>query len=121
MEFLDEQGVQPCRHKARETGIVIKVMTSCKFNEIPIQYPYSVSGTCNDYTEKMTFKISEKLVETQTTDCINSSVLNCNSENIYMPCTLPPGLTWRNLQQTRKISTISDKAWVSGFASTIIH
>ena len=39
MEFLDEQGVQPCGHKAREKGMIIKVFTSCK-SEIPTEYRY---------------------------------------------------------------------------------
>ena len=48
MEFLDEQGVQPCGHKAREKGMIIKVITSCKSNEIPTEYRYSVDGIHND-------------------------------------------------------------------------
>ena len=98
MEFLDEQGVQPCGHKAREKGMVIKVFASCKSNEIPTEYRYSVSGTHNNKnTGTMGFLISEPLLETQTTDRINSSLLNCNSKTIDEPCTLPPGLTWRRL------------------------
>ena len=48
MEFLDEQGVQPCGHKAREKGMIIKVYTSCQSYEIPTEYRYSVSGAFND-------------------------------------------------------------------------
>ena len=48
MEFLDEQGVQPCGHKAREKGMVIKVLTSCKSNEIPTEYRYSMGGVSNN-------------------------------------------------------------------------
>ena len=98
MEFLDEQGVQPCGHKAREKGMIIKVFTSCKFNEIPTEYRFSVSGMSTDKsTGTMGFWISEQLLETQTTDDIDSSFLNCNSKTIDEPCTLPPGLTWRRL------------------------
>ena len=42
MEFLDEQGVQPCGHKARERGMLIKMFASCKSNEIPTVFRYSV-------------------------------------------------------------------------------
>ena len=95
MEFLDKQGVQPCGHKAREKGMVIKVLTSCMFDEIPTEYRYSVSGICN-YTNTglMAFYPIETLLETQTTDRINSSLLSCNSKTIKKPCTLPFGLTW---------------------------
>jgi hypothetical protein len=97
MEFLDEQGVQPCGHKAREKGMVIKVSTSCKSYQIPTKYCYLVSGMFNNkFTGKMGFWISKKL-KVQTTDSINSSFLHCKSKTIDEPCTLPPGLTWKML------------------------
>ena len=100
MEFLDEQGVQPCGHKAREEGMIIKVFASCKSNQIPTKYCYSASGMFNDnFTGGMGFWISNKLLETQTTDSINSSFLHCNSTTIDEQCTLPPGLTWRRLKE----------------------
>ena len=100
MEFLDEQGVQPCGHKARKKGIIIKMLASCKSNQIPTQYCYSVSGMFNDsFTRGMGVWISKKLLETQTTDSINSSFLHCNSKTINEPCTLPPGLTWRRFEE----------------------
>ena len=78
MEFLNEQGVQPCGHKAREKGMVIKMFikmfASCKSNEIPTEYRYSVSGTRNvEKTGVMYHKTSKSLLKTQTTDAINSS------------------------------------------------
>ena len=95
MEFLDEQGVQPCGHKAREKGMIIKVMTSCRFNEIPTEYCFVVSSMRNEKTTGyITFKKS-RLSETQTAHWIDSSFLNCNKKAIGEQCTLPPGLTWR--------------------------
>ena len=105
MEFLDEQGVQPCGHKAREKGIVIKVMASCKSTEIPTEYHYPVSGMRNNNnTGLMTFFPFLKLSETQTTDRINSSLLNCKTNVIDKPCTLRPGLTWREAYESNKNS-----------------
>ena len=96
MEFLDEQGVQPCGHKAREMGIPIKVYASCRSTEIPTEYRYSASGMFNDsHTGWMVCWISKKLTESQTTDSINSSFLYCTSKSIDEPCTLLPGLTWK--------------------------
>ena len=97
MEFLDEQGVQPCGHKAREKGMVIKVLASCKQNEIPTEYRFSVSGISNKNTGMMVFWESTQLLKTQKTYHINSSFLNCTSHTIDEPCTLLPGLTWRSL------------------------
>ena len=113
MEFLDEQGVQPCGHKAREKGMNIKVYASCKSNEIPTEYCYSVSGITNKNTGNMTFKISKQLLETQKTASIDSSHLNCDSETIDEPCTLSHDLTWRRLGEIRKMSSTSIKAHVS--------
>ena len=78
MEFLDEQGVQPCGHKAREKGMIIKVFTSCKPNEIPTEYCYSVNGTENDTnTEEMILWDSKQLSETQITESVDSSEICC--------------------------------------------
>ena len=96
MEFLDEQGIQPCGHKAREKGMIIKILASCKYNEIPTEYCHSMSGMGNDKsTGAVIFMMSKQLSETQTTACIDSSHINCDSRSIAEPCTLPPGLTWR--------------------------
>ena len=100
MEFLDEQGVQPCGHKAREKGMVIKVLTSCKSNEIPTEYRYSMGGVSNNNSARtITFKMSKQLLETQTTASIDSSHLNCSNKTIDEPCTLQPDLTWRKLRE----------------------
>ena len=111
MEFLDEQGVQPCGHKAREKGMIIKVLTSCRYNEITTEYRYSVDGTRNvEGIGVMCCVMSEPLLKTQTTDYIDSSHLHCNSKTIYQPCTLQPGLTWRRLYEKRSTSSASVKA-----------
>ena len=122
MASLDEQGVQPCGHKAREKGIVIKVFASCKSNEIPTEYRHSVSGTGNEKsTGTVFFNTPKQLLETQTTDCIDSSELGCDSKTIDEPCTLPPGLTWRRLEEMRKKSSVSVKARVSGLVNKIVQ
>ena len=114
MEFLDEQGVQPCGHKAREKGMVIKVIASCKSNEVPTEYQFSVNGAENNTNAGMMGFWLLKQLETQTTDGINSSLLNCNSKTIDEPCTLPPGLTWRRLEEIKKTFSVSVKTKVSG-------
>ena len=103
MEFLDEQGVQPCGHKAREMGILIKVFVSCKSTEIPTEYRFFVDGMGNDKnTGVMVYWKLEPFLKTQTTGRIDSSELCCNSQTIDEPCTLPPGLTWRRLDEMRR-------------------
>ena len=95
MEFLDEQGVQPCGHKAREKGMVIKIFVSCKSYEIPTEYCFFVDGMGNDKnTGVMVYLKAEPFLKTQTTGHIDSSELRCASQTIDEPCTIPPNLTW---------------------------
>ena len=122
MEFLDEQGVQPCGHKSREKGMIIKVLASRKSNEISTEYRFSVNGIRNTKdTGEMTFQQSNQLLETQTTASIDSSFLNCDSKTIDEPCTLPPDLTWRRLEEMKRKSSVSVKTRVSDLVSKIIQ
>ena len=96
MEFLDEQGVQPCGHKAREKGMLIKVFASCKSKQIPTEYHFSVSGVFNEKnTGEMGFWLSEQLLKTQKTDYIEPSFIHCSGKTITEPCTLKSSYTWK--------------------------
>ena len=104
MDFLDEQRVQPCGHKAREKKILIKVYASCRSTEIPIEYCYAVNGTNSDKnTGTMSFYVSKKLLETQTTDSVDSTILHCNNETLNDICTLRSDYTWRNWRESKRI------------------
>ena len=104
MDFLDEQGVQPCGHKAREKNILIKVYASCQSIEIPTEYCYAVNGTNNDKdTGVMDFYLSKQLLETQKTDSVDSSTLHCKNEIINDICTLRSDYTWRNWRESKRI------------------
>ena len=98
MEFLDEQGVQPCGHKAREKGILVKMLASCKPNEVATEYQYSVNGAINERSGEMSFLIAKQLMEAQTTCSIDSSHIRCSNKTVDEPCTLPPDSTWRQLR-----------------------
>ena len=105
MEFLDEQGVQPCGHKAREKGILIKVFSSCKSNEIPTEYCFSVNSISNDKnTGMMEIMSLRQLTETQKTDFVDPSLLRCSSKTIDKPCTLQPDYTWSKKRRVRLVS-----------------
>ena len=110
MEFLDEQGVQPCGHKAREKGMVIKVYTSCQSYEIPTEYRYSVSGATNDKnTGVMVFSYKKPLLTTQKTDYIDCSKLHCGSMTIDEPCTLQPHHTWKKVGEGNRLRIVRGK------------
>ena len=110
MEFMDEQGVQPCGHKAREKGMLIKLFTSCQSNEIPTEYRYSVSGAFNDKnTGMISFYLSKQLLEAQKTDSVNSSRIHCNGKTIDEPCTLRPDYTWTKRRESERLYLVRGK------------
>ena len=116
MRFLDEQGVQPCGHKAREKGILIKVFASCQSTEIPTEIYFSVSVLHNDRNTgvmKIKKQSSRKLTETQKTDFVDPSLLCCSSKTIEKPCTLPPDYTWSKKRRVHLIrGKVGDRiAW----------
>ena len=107
MEFLDEQRVQPCGHKAREKGMIIKVFTSCKSYEIPTEYRYSVCGTFNDKnTGVIGFCGGKQLMNKQTTVNLDCSKLRCGSKTIDEPCTLQSHHTWNKVSEGKRIRHI---------------
>jgi hypothetical protein len=112
MEFLDEQGVQPCGHKAREKGILVKVYASCGPTQIPTQYQFSVHGASNDKnTGHMFSYTSKKLLETQHTYSVNSSMVRCAEEKkIEDSCELPPDYTWQKWRKKEQIQLIVDES-----------
>ena len=114
MEFLDEQEVQPCGHKAREKGILIQVFASCRSNEVPTEYSHSVSGSKNDKNTGIYFHIGGKLSETQKTISVSSSRLHCKHKNIDEQCTLQPGYTWRKFNAKLTLvhgKVLGEPAW----------
>ena len=115
MEFLDEQGVQPCGHKAREKGMIIRVLTSCKSNEIPMEYYGIIKGVWLDKNVgRLIIGTGSPLSETQTPCGVDSSHLNCKQNNIDEPCTLQPGYTWRKFNAKVKLvcgEVCGEPAW----------
>ena len=110
MEFLDEQGVQPCGHKAREKGIIIHMATSCQSYEIPTEYRYSISGLKNDKnTGEMSLHGEKQLLTTQKVDNIDCSLLHCGSKAIDEPCTLQPHHTWKKASEGKRLYLVRGK------------
>ena len=110
MEFLDERGVEPCGHKAREKGMLIKVYASCRPAQIPTQYQFSINGAANDKNSGDMFSYTSKqLLETQHTYSVNSSILNCDNKKIEDVCVLPSDLTWQEWRIKQRIELFVDE------------
>ena len=104
-KFLDDHGVQPCGHKARDKEMLIKVYASCFPSQIPTRYQLIVHGGGNDkktgdkYTES-----SKYLLDTQHTFSVNSSRVRCRlGAKIEEPCSLKCGLTWEKRRLRNRI------------------
>ena len=98
MEFMDEQGVGPCGHAAKEKGILIQVLTSCLSNEIPTDFVFAVHTFVNDKNTKDIFpSIRFRNAEAgkgQHPSGVDFNTVRCNNK-IDEPCTMAPGSTWQ--------------------------
>lgn len=105
MEFLDEQGVQPCGHNAREKRILLKVFTSCRTNEIPHSLMYSLRGNDNDKNTGMLSCVPNdtKLYENQHICTLDATRLRCQNKVIDEVCTLPLDYTWKRWSETDRV------------------
>ena len=97
MAFMDEQGVGPCGHVAKEKGILIKVFASCLANEIPAELAFSTYCPKNDSTGDMSWTIDycdEQIQKGQHPSGIDFTEIQCVNR-INQPCTMAPGSTWQ--------------------------
>ncbi len=103
MEFLDEQGVQPCGHSAAKKGIFLKVLASCNTYEKVATSCYFLRGVSNDKnTNRMMFH-DLKLRPEQHTCGYDFTLYRCKEENPEEPCTYSPGYTWHKYSQAQRI------------------
>ncbi len=98
MSFLDEHGVGPCGHTAKEKGILVKVLASCLANEVPAELAFSTRCAKNDKntgTVLYDFRSRGKEIrDGQHTSGLDFTAVQCKSK-IDEPCTRIPGLTWK--------------------------
>ena len=103
--FLDEQGVQPCGHSARDKGILIKLFASCQSNQVPYRLLYSIRGCANDKNNG-TFFIRPngfEVAQAQLTKHVDSTNIRCKNKFITELCTLKPGYTWHKQSASERI------------------
>lgn len=124
MAFLDQQGVGPCGHKAREKGILIKVYTSCLSHQTPRQLAYSVYGCCNDKnTGEMAFQklsdtisLATKVSDAQHVRCWDFTIVTCGQKSIADDCLCLPQANWQMWSAKKRLYTVDGrdkgrKAW----------
>ena len=97
MAFLDEWGVQPCGHKAREKGLLFKVHASCLPSQIPTQYQYALEAMEMNLKDMHLYYRKERKLQqgTQKTDGCDFTEIYChNKTSIDHHCTIQPEMTW---------------------------
>ena len=91
MTFLDEQGVGPCGHSARDKGILINVYASCLSHQVPRQLVFSVHTCRND-------KNTGDLIFHNAWDCVSlQSKIADGQHMICISCTVYRGEVWTRL------------------------
>lgn len=114
MNFLDEQGVGPCGHAAKDKKIFIGVYATCLAQQIPRQLAFSVHGCKNDRSlRQMVFydfydKITADFQDTYTR-CLNFSGVRCGQKSIGDECLCFPGATWKTWRERQRIQIARDK------------
>ena len=123
MAFLDQQGVGPCGHSARDKGILIKVYASCLSHQVPRKLVHSVYGSKNDkntgdmcFNKCMASIMNAKVAEDQHVRSIDSTRVMCGQKSIDDECQCLPGATWQRWSTNNRIYTIRGndggrKAW----------
>ena len=85
-KFLDEQGVKPCGHSAREKGILLKVYASCETGQDSAELAYTTwamfleeDGVVGRYiNEQLTVKQKAFGVDFTKLRCGKGEEENCN-------------------------------------------
>ena len=95
--FLDDVGVQPCGHSAKEQSILLKVNASCKSQQVPHALSYSARGRGNDADTGVLYaKLQGYEVEQgQHVARINSTRITCTKGASFVdPCLIASDFTW---------------------------
>ena len=105
MEYMDEQGVQPCAHSAKEKSCFITVCASCKHNEVPHRLLYSIRANTNDKNTGTMgiMKDGWEIAEGHHSKHASVFKIQCNNKSIDDPCTLGPHDTWRKILNSDRI------------------
>ena len=109
MEFMDEQGVGPCGHVAKEKGILVKVYASCLSNEIPMELAFSTHCAQNDKNlgtvAYKTVSRYKEIHEGQHFSGLDFTRVRCKNK-IDEPCTMAPGSTWQRWSTAERLFVV---------------
>ena len=114
MTFLDEQGVEPCGHSARDKGILVVVSTSCLSYQVPRKMAYSVHGIKNDKNTGLCIVQGTPditpypITDSQHSISENFTMVRCGARDITAKCQCLPGANWKAWSVLNRVMTITD-------------
>ena len=112
MAFMDEQGVGPCGHVAKEKGILVKVLTSCLANEIPAELAFSTHCAMNNTSTGVIGYViyfrSKEIHDGQHPSGFDFTLVRCKNK-IDQPCTMAPGSTWDQWRTAERTFLVTGK------------
>lgn len=99
IKYLDEQGVKPCAHSAKEKKLFISVDASCKHDEIPYQFLNSIRGNTNDKNTGVLGRWGNgwEVTVDQHIKRVSVTSIECTNKSIDDHCALGPQDTLRKL------------------------
>lgn len=105
-EFLDEQGVRPCGHSAKEKGILLKVSASCKTGQDAAELCYTTramelrdDGLVWHWTRK-------ELSSQQNSFGVDFTEIRCKEED---ECAIATDSTWSNVTSAHRVYLVRGK------------
>ena len=108
--YLEREGVQPCGHSARASGIQLYLAVSCRDYEIPHQFFFSAQACYNDKNTRE-IAIGRRMDENQHSDVIIATMLNCGADNFHAPCLLADNFTWQKWHMSRNLFLYKNQEW----------
>ena len=111
MEYLDEQGVQPCAHSAKEKELFISVSASCKHTEVPYRFLYSIRANINDKNTGTLGRMRDgwEIADDQHIKFVDVATIRCENKSIDDPCTLKPDFYWRRNVEGERVYLVRGK------------
>ena len=107
--FMDDAGIQPCGHSARNTGMLFKVRASCRPNQVGSSLLYSARGRANDKNTGVLFVYQSKEIgPDQTTYGIDFTSITCK-RGIDDMCALSPDFTFKKQKDMDRIYLVRGK------------
>ena len=94
--FLDEVGVKPCGHSAREKGVLLMVSASCQAGQDSAELAYITRGIDLFDDGRISYWLQKKLSTQQCTVGINSTTTRCGKK-VEEECCITSDAMWQTL------------------------